>query len=542
MKLFKRGSAAPLNMPPMSVAAAATVIIAAGPFLPMLPHQHLVTLPFVRLIVVLGIVTILLLALGVAQRKPRAWWLAVGLVSALLSDPTPPDYLGMPGRFYVLLAAVLLLVVAGLTGLRGVHHPFAGGLAALSTTISTVLILQAGDDPDVNAITAVLTVLGAAVVVGLAGRLRPRLQPLSSDEVRARKVSERLAVTHIGSSVGSRDLRAVPLPSGSYVAMRVVGPIAVAGGDPLTQPGRTEAAIAEAVSLCNRNGVLPCFFQTRPELNDAYNRAGLRIVKFGEEAIIELADFDLASPRRANARHDLRRAQRAGLHPRMARASELDAASLAELRMVSDDWRRPQQLPEMGFSMGRMDDVVVDDVELVIAEDGNGRIHGFTSWRPMHEGVALDLIRRRTDGLTGATDLCILSMVEIAKQRGYKRISLGAVPARDAAADTKGNGLARLVRRWITGRGVAGYQYASLARFKNKFATRWESRGLALSAGPLAAPLTILALVALHSWMGRGTPAPWDELLKPAPAQRPPAAPGGHPPGAQPSVAPSSIS
>jgi lysylphosphatidylglycerol synthetase-like protein (DUF2156 family) len=71
------------------------------------------------------------------------------------------------------------------------------------------------------------------------------------------------------------------------------------------------------------------------------------------------------------------------------------------------------------------------------------------------------------------------------------------VPSRDAAGDAPDGRLAHAVRRLLYAHGVAGYRYQSLARFKNKFAPRWESRDIALSGGS-SAPRVLGALIAVH--------------------------------------------
>ena len=44
-----------------------------------------------------------------------------------------------------------------------------------------------------------------------------------------------------------------------------------------------------------------------------YRAAGLQLVKFGEEAIVDLSDYTLVVPQRANLRREVGRARRAGL-------------------------------------------------------------------------------------------------------------------------------------------------------------------------------------------------------------------------------------
>src|SRR5438105_3930949 len=118
---------------------------------------------------------------------------------------------------------------------------------------------------------------------------------------------------------------------------------------------------------------------------------------------------------------------------------------------------------------------------LVVVRGPGGNVHAFSSWlRLGSDGIALDLLRRHPEAGPGAVDLCCVEALFEARRRGLKVASLGAVPCRDGADDAPDGRIAHAVRRLLYSRGLAGYRYESLARFKNKFAPPWESREIAL--------------------------------------------------------------
>ena len=45
-------------------------------------------------------------------------------------------------------------------------------------------------------------------------------------------------------------------------------------------------------------------------------------------------------------------------------------------------------LPEMGFTLGGLEEMKVPGTRLLVAEDQDGTLHGLTSWMPVFEKVA----------------------------------------------------------------------------------------------------------------------------------------------------------
>jgi lysyl-tRNA synthetase class 2 len=99
---------------------------------------------------------------------------------------------------------------------------------------------------------------------------------------------------------------------GHVVSFRQAFGAAVAAGDPLGPRATGGASIREFAGLCRDNGIVPCVYQASPSLTGAYRAAGMRVIKFGEEAVVQLADYTLEGRRRANVRREVGRALRAG--------------------------------------------------------------------------------------------------------------------------------------------------------------------------------------------------------------------------------------
>ncbi len=398
----------------------------------------------------------------------------------------------VPGRPLAPLAIALGLM-AGIAGstLRSRALTGAAGLVVASGALVLVRPESLG----------LLVLALAALLVG-AGTVAARLSawmgsPPPGDPPEVERLRLLHGRTHISCYAGNGPKSCLVDGAGA-VSFQVRWRVAVAAGDPLA-PGTDRMSAAMAfLALCARRGWVPCFFQTDAELRDLYRGLGLRILKFGEEAVVEVPRFSLASAARADARHEVARARRAGLEANLLREPAATDPFWTEAAAVSNAWLQHRGGHEMGFSLGRLGEVVDTATWCTAVRDGEGRLHAFCSWiRVGDEGLALDLIRRRPGAAAGAVDLCVVRGIEAAQQAGLLRVSLGTVAFRDGLGDAPDGGPARWVRATVYRRGWGGYSYRGLTHFKAKYATRWESRDIALPRGPAAA-LVLAALARLH--------------------------------------------
>jgi phosphatidylglycerol lysyltransferase len=320
--------------------------------------------------------------------------------------------------------------------------------------------------------------------------------PADPERVEAARL--RYGAAHISCFAGSHDKRALILRDGGVIAYRVCMGVAVAVGDPLCARSRQADAITTYAAECRARRWVPCFYQTDPALRDAYRRAGLAMVKFGEEAIVDVDEFTLDTPSRANLRREVGRARRAGLEATVMPWPDRDHEIWAELTEVSDRWLASKGGREIGFSLGRLRDIVDARGRLTIVRDQSQQVHAFTSWvRLGADALALDLVRRRPDATGGAVDLAMVVAIDEARRLGIRSVSIGAVPFRDTVGDAPDGAVAQRARRLIYAHGVGSYRYRSLAHFKNKFAPRWATRDVALPRGP-ARLTALVGLTRVH--------------------------------------------
>lgn len=255
----------------------------------------------------------------------------------------------------------------------------------------------------------------------------------------------------------------------------VVGTTAVALGGPIGSPEARPRALAEWVAFCLANGWTPALHQVTAADAALAAGAGLRALKIGEEAVIDLTGWDLADRRHKHLRQALRRVERAGAEV-VALPTPLDDDTLAELRAVSDAWLHSAGHRERTFTLGRFDPEALRHTPILALRETAPphRILGFVNVLPSYRGADgnFDLMRRRPDAPNGAMEALFVALIDRFRAAGLTGMSLGLAPL----SGIDGTGLADRALRLLYERGGAAFNYEGLRRYKEKWEPRWEPR------------------------------------------------------------------
>jgi phosphatidylglycerol lysyltransferase len=198
-------------------------------------------------------------------------------------------------------------------------------------------------------------------------------------------------------------------PSGqSVIAYVPKGRGAVALGDPIgPERDRTEAILGFR-EFCARNDWHPAFYQTLPDDGELYRSLGFRVLKIGEEAIVDLQQFTLEGKAGRNLRTAMNKFTKQGYRVQYYPPPISDNL-LAELKAISDDWLDSVQGSEKKFSLGWFDPDYLRDCEIAVVENAQGTPIAFANLVPEYQlnEATIDLMRHRSDVERGAMDLFI---------------------------------------------------------------------------------------------------------------------------------------
>lgn len=270
------------------------------------------------------------------------------------------------------------------------------------------------------------------------------------------------------------------------VAYRLVGDVALAVGDPLAAPGERPAALSGFTDYCLEQGWTPAFYSIHADTMDDLRATGWREVPVGVETVMDLPGLEFAGKAWQKVRQPLTRAERDGFTSVWTRWQDLTVSQASQVVAIDEEWVADRALPEMGFTLGSLEELRDPEVRLQLAVGPDGRIEAVTSWMPSWEhgnvtGWTLDFMRRRTDGQNGMMEFLIAKAALQLQSEGATVLSLSGAPLADDPGEELGTDASplRAVLRWLAEVLEPAYGFASLFRFKGKFRPRYRPLSLA---------------------------------------------------------------
>lgn len=281
------------------------------------------------------------------------------------------------------------------------------------------------------------------------------------------------------------------------IAYRVIGGVALTTGDPIGDRASHQLVVREFVRHCNEHGWSPCLYAVDAQTLAQVRGLGWRGVQIGEEALLRLGDLSFTGKRWQNARTATNRATRAGISAEWWRFWNVPSALADQIRVVCQQWLADKPTPEMGFTLGGLAELADGQIRLLIAVDGQRRVHAITSWLPVRHhghlvGYTLDLMRRRPDAFNGIMEFLIASALKDCQAQGLRFVSLSGAPM---ARVDRGEPLTRPQRLIdLAARTLEPiYGFRSLLAFKARFHPSYQPLYLAYP-DPLALPKVARAI------------------------------------------------
>jgi phosphatidylglycerol lysyltransferase len=255
--------------------------------------------------------------------------------------------------------------------------------------------------------------------------------------------------------------------------------------------------IKQFIAFCHEQDWSIVFWQVREEFAALYRAAGFRLLKIGEDAVVDVQNFTLKGGAIANVRSSAKRAEKDGVHVIFYRGQVQDSEQLAQMERISQHWLEEKGGSEMGFSMGRFSPQGDPKQLYALAIDEHNKVHAFVSFIPIYgrNGWGLDLMRRAEQCAPGTMELLLARSLEYMKNDGIQMASLGLAPLSNANGEDEtflGTSIDFLTERFGN-----PSKNQSLFNFKKKFLPTWESRYLVYSDA-LSLPKIGLALYKAH--------------------------------------------
>jgi len=263
------------------------------------------------------------------------------------------------------------------------------------------------------------------------------------------------------------------------LAYREVNGQAIVLGEPVCAPDRVEQTIREFLVFCDEHNWTPVFYSFHSGLLPVFEHLGWRHMPVGEETVIHTEGLTMQGKHWQSVRTALNKAVREGRTAVWTSWSELPFAATTEIVAISESWVAENKLPEMGFTLGGLEELKDPDVRLMLAVAEDGRIEALTSWMPVHEdgevvAWTLDFMRRAPESHNGVMEFLIASAALHLQEAGARFVSLSGAPLAtkpvpaDAAPEAPAAGIAAFLA-WLSRTLEPAYGFGSLFRFKAKF-------------------------------------------------------------------------
>ena len=303
--------------------------------------------------------------------------------------PTVDTDLTLAGLSVNLVLVVLL--ANGLRKGRRISWRIAVTIAGLSTVLGLVLsgllayAAVTGLDPDTEGLGMTIAgqvAWGVLLLVLILGRSAFR----APSRRRLRRFVERrtdrtAALELLHSSGGSTLSWMSTWPDNRYffsaggqsvVAYQVHSRVAIGLGDPIGPTDDRDAAIAEFTADAERLGLTPAFFSATREITERALAQGYRELQIAEDTLLDLPGLAFTGKSWQDIRTATNRAAKDRITFSMVTLADEPWSLVAQLRGLSEQWVGDKGLPEMGFTLGSVDEALDPEVRVALARDESG--------------------------------------------------------------------------------------------------------------------------------------------------------------------------
>ncbi len=346
-----------------------------------------------------------------------------------------------------------------------------------------------------------------AWAVILSGLLRSfvvaRVESDAEDRKRAREILERHGITALSYlTTWEGNSYWFTADGESFVAYRVEGGVAITTGDPVGPADKLDRAVHEFISFCNAEGWTPCLYSTTDAVKDVTDKLAWPSLQVAEETVLPLGKLAFTGKKFQDIRSSISRAGKSGVVAEWMNYASAPLSVRDQIQAISEEWVSDKALPEMGFTLGGLDELDDPAVRCLIAVDGDRTIHGVTSWMPCYRdgvpvGWTLDFMRRRGEGFKGVMEFLIGTAALDLQKEGAEFLSLSGAPLAQANPDEDQAGVQKLLE--IVGKTMEPvYGFRSLLKFKAKFQPVYQPMYMCY---PEAAVLPRIGLGISHAYL-----------------------------------------
>lgn len=291
------------------------------------------------------------------------------------------------------------------------------------------------------------------------------------------------------------------------IAYRVVNGVAITIAEPVglrpdQDPAHARAQVVAFARMCDDHGWVPVFYSLHEPWRAIFAGIGWQSMDIGEETVLRPRDWATTGKKWQDIRSSVNRAQRQGVRAEWTTHRALSLRHAAQIADISEQWVQEKGLPELGFTLGGLDELRDPEVRLMLAIDAADTVLAVTSWLPSYRdgtvvGWTLDFMRRRPESMNGVMEFLISeTAAHLKADPAIEFLSLSAAPLATTTRPGADAGPVNLAARTldVIGRSLEPvYGFRSLFAFKRKFQPEFHPLFMAYP-DPVALPAIGVAL------------------------------------------------
>ncbi|MEO6943806.1 MAG: phosphatidylglycerol lysyltransferase domain-containing protein, partial [Lacisediminihabitans sp.] len=151
------------------------------------------------------------------------------------------------------------------------------------------------------------------------------------------------------------------------IAYRVYSGVAITTSDPIGDSTAFDGAVRGFATFCDDNGWTPVFYSVHESLRATFGSMGWATMVVGEETIVRPKGWSMQGKAWQDVRSSINRASRLGVRAEWTSYRALPLAAVTQIESISESWVAEKNLPELGFTLGGLDELSDPDVALLLA-------------------------------------------------------------------------------------------------------------------------------------------------------------------------------
>lgn len=249
-------------------------------------------------------------------------------------------------------------------------------------------------------------------------------------------------------------------------------------GDPICNHEDIPILLDKFNTLGRMNDKNIAFYEIDESYLKYYLNLGLKVIKIGEEAVIDLSNFTLEGSKNKKLRYSNSKLSKEGLEFKIIYDLE---PVLDRLKAISDEWLIAKKTSEKQFSLGLFDKDYLKNFPIAILYY-NDEIIAFSNLLLTKDKkeMSIDLMRYSNKAPASTMEFLFIQIILWAKEEGYEKFSLGMAPLSGIETSIYANFWNRYAG-FIYENSDTYYNFEGLKKFKNKFFPEWNSKYIAYS-------------------------------------------------------------